>query len=169
LTSSYIYLSPNVSQDDTQLEQLTSTGPFSGTLGAFTTGVRLRTRYSHLIPHPSFNLTTKLWASDSQRVIDSARYFASGFFGLDWQTSSLADLEVIPEGEGMGANTLTPGDTCLKYVEDEDKGWAKGWKSMHQYRATYFPMIRERLGKKNPGIRIEWTDDELYAMQEVRQ
>lgn len=148
-------------QDDSQLAQLTSTGPFSGTLGAFTTGVRLRTRYNHLIP----KTLTKLWASDSQRVIDTARYFASGFFGLDWKDKSIASLEVISEGSELGADTLTPGDTCPNYLNDEEEGWAKGWKSMHKYRATYFPAIRTRLAKQNPDI--EFTDDELYAMQEM--
>lgn len=36
---------------------------------------------------------------------------------------------------------------------------------MHKYRATYFPPIRARLNKQNPGI--EFNDDELYAMQEM--
>jgi acid phosphatase len=146
--------------DDAQLAQLTSTGPFSGTLGAYTTGVRLRTRYQHLIPKDKH---TKLWASDSQRVIDTARYLAAGFFGLDWP--SVASLQVIPETSDIGADTLTPGDTCANYISDTTEGWAKGWKAMHAYRATYFPSIRARLISQNPGL--NFTDDELYAMQEL--
>ncbi|KAF2017465.1 phosphoglycerate mutase-like protein [Aaosphaeria arxii CBS 175.79] len=150
--------------DDTRLAQLTSTGPFSGTLGSFTTGVRFRTRYEHLVaralsrPNP-----TTLWASDSHRVIDTARYFASGLFGIDWK--DVASLDVIPETAEMGGDSLTPGDTCPAYIEDETEGWAKGWKTMHAYRATYLPIARTRLLAQNPGI--EFTDDELYAMQEM--
>lgn len=151
-------------QDDEQLAQLTSTGPFSGSLGAFTTGVRLRTRYQHLVSKAlSWPRPTRLWASDSQRVIDTARYFSTGFFGLDWTNKT--SLEVISEGSELGADTLTPGDTCPRYLEDEEEGWAKGWKSMHKYRATYFPSVRQRLSKQNPGL--ELSDDELYAMQEM--
>ncbi|KAF2745937.1 phosphoglycerate mutase-like protein [Sporormia fimetaria CBS 119925] len=150
--------------DDSQLAQLTSTGPFAGRLGAFTTGVRLRTRYQHLLPKANPpSRKTKLFASDSQRVIDTARHVAAGLFGLDWQTS--ANVEVIPETVDRGANTLTPGETCPNYISDEEEGWAKGWKSMYDFRATYFPSIRARLSKENP--RMNFDDDELYAMQEM--
>ncbi|KAH7116913.1 3-phytase B precursor [Dendryphion nanum] len=150
--------------DDTHLAQLTSTGPFSGTLSSFTTGTRLRTRYSHLLPTPSSPPVT-LWASDSDRVIDTARYFAAGLFGLDYSTKNTAQLQVIPETSDLGADSLTPGDTCPRYVEDEEEGWAKGWKTMHAYRATYLHVPRARLLAQNPGV--EFSDDELYAMQEM--
>ncbi|KAF2465895.1 phosphoglycerate mutase-like protein [Lindgomyces ingoldianus] len=150
--------------DDSQMEQLTSTGPFSGTLGSFTTGVRLRTRYHNLLANPkSLERKTRFWASDSERVIDTARYFGAGFFGLDWERA--AHLEIIPERSDLGGNTLTPGDTCLKYIEDTEEGHDKGPKTMQNYRATYMPAIRERLLKQNPGM--EFTDDEIYAMQEM--
>ncbi|KAL0260462.1 hypothetical protein SLS55_004151 [Diplodia seriata] len=141
-------------------EQLTSTGPFSGVLGAFTTGVRLRTRYHHLLPSsgkPNF------WAGDSSRVIDTARYFAAGFFGLDWEKHST--LHVIPETAELGADTLTPGDTCLAYVEDLEYGHDYGARMLAEYRATYLSHVRKRLLKQNPDI--EFSDAELYSMQEM--
>lgn len=141
-------------------EQLTSTGPFSGVLGAFTTGVRLRTRYHHLLPSggkPNF------WAGDSPRVIDTARYFAAGFFGLDWEDHST--LHIIPETAELGADTLTPGDTCNAYIEDLEYGHDYGARMLAQYRATYLSEIRKRLLKQNPDI--EFTDTELYSMQEM--
>lgn len=141
-------------------EQLTSTGPFSGVLGAFTTGVRLRTRYQHLLPSggkPNF------WAGDSPRVIDTARYFAAGFFGLDWENHST--LHIIPETAELGADTLTPGDTCYAYIEDLEYGHDYGARMLAQYRATYLSEIRKRLLKQNPDI--EFTDTELYSMQEM--
>jgi acid phosphatase len=80
-----------------------------------------------------------------------ARYFAAGFFGLDWQNS--ATLEVISEGPELGADTLTPDDTCPRSIDDEEESWARGRKGMHKYRATYFPNIRKRLSyqTKFPG------------------
>ena len=66
-------------------ESLVSTGPYAGTLEAFETGVKLRTRYKHLLDEALEQKATAFWASDSGRVIDTARYFAAGFFGIDWQ------------------------------------------------------------------------------------
>ena len=91
-------------------EQLTTTGPYAGTLEAFGTGVKLRTRYHHLwndtTPHPP---PTVFWASDAGRVIDTAKYFGAGFFGLDYEQSGRAKLEIISEAGDKGGNTLTPG------------------------------------------------------------
>lgn len=126
--------------------------------------MRLRTRYAHLLTR-AFSLPSKLkfWASDSPRVIDTARYFGTGFFGLDWANTTR--LEIISEHSSLGANTLTPGDTCLAYVEDEEEGHDKGYTMLDRYRATYLGAIRIRLLKQNP--EIEFTDDEIYAMQEM--
>jgi hypothetical protein len=137
--------------DDSQIEQLTSTGPFSGRLGAFTTGVRLRTRYHRLLSVAgSQGPTIKYWASDSPRVIETARYFGAGFFGLDWQDRTT--LEVIPEDASRGADTLTPGDTCLTYYHDPIEGHDYGYTALNQFRATYLGAIRDRLLEQNPGI-----------------
>ncbi|KAF1851927.1 phosphoglycerate mutase-like protein [Cucurbitaria berberidis CBS 394.84] len=146
--------------DDSSLEQLTSTGPFSGTLGSFTTGVRLRTRYKHLQP----DRTTTFWASDSNRVIETAKYFALGFFGIDYQDSNTAALEVISEHFSLGADTLTPGRTCLANKRDEDEGQRKGYRLMGEYRATYLSAIRERLLEQTT---MDFNDQEIYAMQEM--
>jgi len=150
--------------DDSRIEQLTTTGPFSGTLGSFTTGVRLRTRYHDLISRAlSQHRVIKYWASDSQRVIDTARHFGAGFFGLDSQNTTY--LEVISEDSSLGADTLTPGDTCLSYVNDEEEGREKGYTMFYKFRETYLGAIRARLLKHNPDM--EFTEDEIYAMQEM--
>jgi acid phosphatase len=107
---------------------------------------------------------TRIWASDCQRVIDTALHFGKGFYGLYWNISR--SLKVIPETDDLGANTLTPGDTCKTFNQDEEKGHEQGAKMMARYRATYMGPIRERLLKQNPGLQSV-TDDELYAMQEM--
>ena len=143
--------------------QLTSTGPYAGTLSAFTTGVRFRTRYSELIPS---NATTRLWASDSERVIDTARYFASGFFGLDWERKGKADVEIIPETFERGADTLTPGDTCQKYLEDTTHGHDYGANMLAEFQEAYIPAIAQRLVAENPALgKLE--NAEVYSMQEM--
>lgn len=150
--------------EDTQIEQLTSTGPFSGTLGAFTTGVRLRTRYSELLSRArAQSHKIRYWASDGQRVIDTAKFFGAGFFGLDAENST--ELEVISEDASMGANTLTPGDTCLAYVNDKESGHSNGYAMFYKFRSAYLDAISERLLLENPNIKF--TEDEIYAMQEI--
>lgn len=150
--------------DDALIEQLTSTGPFSGTLGAFTTGVRLRTRYSELLSRAlSQGRKIRYWASDCHRVIATARLFGVGFFGLDANNST--ELEIISEDSSLGANTLTPGDTCLAYKNDKENGHSNGYAMFYKFRSTYLGAISERLLLENP--EIQFTEDEIYAMQEM--
>jgi acid phosphatase len=84
---------------------LTTTGPYAGVLEAFTTGIKLGTRYRHLWNESAEDITY-LWASDSGRVIDTARHFSAGFFGLN---NPAAKVTVISEAEDKGGDTLTPG------------------------------------------------------------
>ncbi|KAF5846803.1 hypothetical protein GGP41_004908 [Bipolaris sorokiniana] len=155
------------SSDEQDLEQLTSTGPFAGTLGSFTTGVRLRTRYRHLIDqaasiHPDH--PTTFWASGSNRVIETAKHFAAGFFGLEYANTNTANLSVIPEHSSLGADTLTPGRTCIANKKDKEHGQPKGYRLMRKYRSTYMPPISKRLLEQTG---MEFNDEEIYAMQEM--
>ncbi|KAG0636336.1 histidine phosphatase superfamily [Tuber brumale] len=142
-------------------EQLTTTGPYSGTLEAFTTGVKLRTRYQHLW-EKVLNNHTLFWASECDRVIDTARYFGAGFFGLE---SKRAELQIISEDESKAGDTLTPGDTCKNYVEDPELGHDYGYEMLYKYRATYLPAIAQRLEEENPGL--QFSDSDIYSMQEM--
>lgn len=146
--------------DDADLEQLTNTGPFSGRLGSFTTGVRLRTRYHHLISQALAQNATTYWASGSKRVIETARHFALGFFGLD----APASLEVISEEKSRGANTLTPGRTCHANYIDIQEGKLKGYRLMGEYRNTYLPAIAERLALQTG---LTFSAQDVYSMQEM--
>ncbi|KAI9796572.1 MAG: acid phosphatase pho5 [Candelina submexicana] len=149
-------------EPDKHLEQLTTTGPYAGTLEAFTTGVKLRTRYDHLL-NDSANARTTLWASDSARVIDTARYFSAGFFGIDWQKP--ANLVIIPETGDLGGDTLTPGDTCSKYHKDLIHGHNYGANMLARFQSTYLGAIGDRLEQQNPEIRF--VNSEVYSMQEM--
>lgn len=104
-----------------------------------------------------------LWASDCNRVIETARHFSTGFFGLD--SSSSAKLHVIPETSDLGADTLTPGDTCLNYRLDFHRGHDNGARQLVNFRSTYLPSVSSRLHKQNPGI--TFSDAEIYSMQEL--
>ncbi|KAF2762490.1 multiple inositol polyphosphate phosphatase [Pseudovirgaria hyperparasitica] len=152
------------SDPQTHFEQLTSTGPFAGKLGAFTTGIKLRTRYAHLLPKRlAPNGKTNFWASDSARVIETARHFGAGFFGLNWEDTST--LHVIPETAERGGDTLTPGDTCKRYLHDMQKGHDQGYSKIVEFRDTYIGAAKERLLKDNP--EFKFTNEEVFAMQEL--
>lgn len=129
--------------------------------------MRLRTRYQHLLEKAFAQQQGKsinFWASDSNRVIETARYFALGFFGLDYQTRNTAVLEVISEGGSQGANTLTPGRTCLRNKQDNAEGQTKGYRMMGQFRHRYVIPIRERLLSLTG---LFFSDQDIYSMQEI--
>ncbi|KAF2993680.1 acid phosphatase pho5 [Curvularia kusanoi] len=146
--------------DDESLEQLTSTGPFSGRLGSFTTGTRLRTRYQQLASRAVARNQTSYWASGSPRVIETARHFALGFFGLD----ALTDLQVVSEEKSLGGDTLTPGRTCPANLVDVEEGKAKGYRLMGAYRETYLPAIATRLSASTG---VKFTQQDVFSMQEM--
>ena len=153
--------------DDSNLEQLTNTGPFSGTLGSFTTGVRLRSRYQHLLPSTAthnISRPTTFWASGSNRVVQTAKHFALGFFGIDYEETNTASLRIIPEHPSLGGDTLTPGRTCLANKLDTKEGRMKGYRLSGKYRATYLAPIRKRLLAQTG---MTFSDQDVYAMQEM--
>ncbi|KAL4917720.1 histidine phosphatase superfamily [Aspergillus aurantiobrunneus] len=153
------------STPEQDLDQLTRTGPFSGTLGAFTTGARLLTRYQHLLPLDS---KIRFWASDCQRVIETAQYFAFGLLGLDWEQSGKAELEVIPETLDRRANTLTPGDSCLNYIKDTENGHDRGANMLALFQQAYAPAIAERLISEQGNSALGgFTNVEVFSMQEM--
>lgn len=145
-----------------QFEQLTTMGRYAGTLQSFGTGTKLRTRYEKLLEQALFRNQTTFWAAQSDRVIDTARYFATAFFGVDWETR--AKLIPIPETPDRGANTLTPGRGCPKYATSP-QGHSYGDERSMAFRSTFLPGVRARLLKQNPGI--TFSDSEVYTMMEM--
>ena len=104
------------------------------------------------------------WASDSQRVIETAKYFATGLYGLDWEENGMV-LHVIPETNDLGGDSLTPGDTCTAYRTDTEKGHDFGYKQLWKFRNTYLPAISARFNAQNPTF--NFTNEEVYSMQEL--
>ncbi|KAK3684713.1 hypothetical protein LTR37_020007 [Vermiconidia calcicola] len=145
-------------------ESLVSTGPYAGTLEAFSAGVKLRTRYKTLLDQVLAAGSISYWASDSERVIDTARYFGAGFFGIE--THELAKLHIIPETQDRGADTLTPGRTCHNYRNNTNKlGHDYGYRMMDAIRSMYEPAIVERLAKQNADM--PFTEAEIFTMQTI--
>lgn len=149
---------------ESQAGQLIPTGPFAGTLGAFKAGVALRTRYAKLRDVAIFRNHTNFWAADSPRVVDTARYFAAGFYGLDWK-DDMANLHVVPETDDLGADTLTTGTTCTAYKSDPDGGRQKGLAKLEEWQNTYLPPTIQRFEEQNPGLNL--SIQEAWTMQEL--
>ena len=85
-----------------QLEQETLTGPAAGSQRMFTLGSEFRARYRDLWGFRQHG-PVKVWSSDSRRVIHSATYFSTAFFGVDVDVS----VEVVPETMEQWGNSLT--------------------------------------------------------------
>ena len=92
-----------------QLDQETLTGPAAGSLTMFRMGEEFRGRYPIIwnFEKQGGNVSrvdsVKVWASDSERVIHSAKYFSMAFFGANTNIT----LEVIPETKSRWGNSLT--------------------------------------------------------------
>ncbi|KAI7339633.1 phosphoglycerate mutase-like protein [Hortaea werneckii] len=147
-----------------RFENLVATGAYAGTLEAFATGVKLKSRYEHLLDDALARKQTTFWASGSKRVIETAKYFGAGFFGVDWPV--FADLQVIPETRKRRTSTLTPGKSCRKYGDNVDGyGHDYGARMLYNWRSQYLPPIVARLQRENPGI--SFTEAHVYSMQEL--
>ncbi|PNS14048.1 Acid phosphatase PHO1 [Sphaceloma murrayae] len=146
-----------------RLEQLVPVGPYAGTLQAFQTGTEMRTRYEDLVEEATRRGQTVFWASGSRRVEETARYWAAGMWGLEWE--GRARLEVVGEEEGRGADTLTPGRTCERYREDDAMGRAMGYRKLEDWMGVYLPRVRERF--KSIASEVDFTNVEVFTMQEM--
>lgn len=143
-------------------EALTDSGPYAGTLQAFNTGKKLRQRYEHLV---NTNQTTIFWSCSAGRDVETAKYFANGFFGKSWEENGSARLEIIPELAHRGGDTLTPGDTCLNYINDKINGHDKGYTELGRWQDIFTEGIRERLKVDAGGL--SFTPLEVYSMMEM--
>jgi acid phosphatase len=85
-----------------QLEQETLTGPAAGSMRMFSLGSEFRARYNDVWDFRDHG-QIKVWSSDSTRVIHSAKYFSSGFFGVNTDVT----VEVIPETLEQWGDSLT--------------------------------------------------------------
>lgn len=150
------------SPTDPAFENLTAEGPFAGTKQAHDTGSKLRQRYGHLVPTEK---TVRFWTCSSERDIETARFFANGFFGEEWEGRGKARLEIIPEEADRGGNTLTPGDTCLKYVDDLVEGHDKGYGKLEAWQKVFTRPIADRLTKSASAVKLSHLD--IYSMMEM--
>lgn len=162
------FASPLRARDGT-FDDLTAASPYAGTLSAFKLGTTLRSRYSHLLAYEAEG-PTSLWSASSPRDVETARYFADGLFGRDWalpNATNPASLHIIPETEERGSNTLTPSDTCTRYIHDKVSGHDKGYHKLAEWQRVFTRPISARLSAANPAIDPALSPLEVYGMMEL--
>lgn len=126
-----------------------------GTAQLFDSGVHHYLRYGQL-----YNSTTQphkpvIRTTSQSRMLNSAKYWILGFFGLDG--ASAANLEVIIEAAGFN-NTLAPYETC----NNSDTLTVGDNYLVPTWNAIYLPNITQRLAPYVSGLNL--TDDMTFGM-----
>ena len=138
--------------DPAMCAQETWTGPYAGLLTGYTRGLNYRDRYGHLYDGESI---LPIFSSGYERIIETARKFGEGFLGYNYST--LAAINIIPESESQGANSLTP--TC---VSDNDTAVCESLTGL----LPQFYVAADRLNKQNSGLNLNATDI-YYLMRKL--
>jgi acid phosphatase len=142
-----------------QLEQETLTGPAAGSLRMFTLGSEFRARYPDVWSYKNHG-STNIWSSNSTRVIDSAKYFSSAFFGVNTNVT----VEVIPETLQQWGNSLTTSSSCLAFQKGKFNATYGYLLAAQTYQRTFLPKITKRLSKLS---NYKFTDHDVLAMSYI--
>ncbi|PSR78997.1 hypothetical protein PHLCEN_2v7184 [Hermanssonia centrifuga] len=122
-----------------------------GRLQLFDHGVSFALKYPHL-------KASTLLAGLQDRVVESAQWFANGYFGRAWGGLNATTLQTIPE-DNVTISWITPMNTCKNWQYDYGNNATITWGNV------YLPPIAKRLNKLLPGVKLS-TDDvhgALYA------
>ncbi|KAG0707683.1 phosphoglycerate mutase-like protein [Suillus ampliporus] len=111
----------------------------------FDHGVEFALKYPHLT-------TDVILSSDSDRVVESARWFALGFFGLD---PDVRIVTVSDTDDPVSWITPAPGPACPKF------DFSFGRQVTLTWTKHYLPAITDRLNMLLPGV--GFTDDDIHG------
>ncbi len=134
--------------DNSSYEMLSTTGPYAGSHSAFVRGVALRKRYNRLYNNNGSKYS--IFIAGQQRLIDTAKAFARGFFKQDYD--NVVDLKIIPEDANQGLNTLTPFVTCQNFDFNDNKV------RLSQYPSDYLEDLSILLNNETPGLNLTKSD-----------
>lgn len=105
------------------------------------------------------NVRPVIRTTSQRRMLDSARYWSLGFFGLD--AADKVDLEVLEEAKHKNS-TLSPKYTCKNARK---KKFKFGRQLAATWKATYLPPITARFQSLTDNW--TWTDEDVYAMMSL--
>lgn len=77
----------------------------------------------------------------------------------------MAKLHIIPETSDREADTLAPGDTCLRYIEDKTSGHDQGYYKLALGQQIIRKPTAHRLCAENG--RFVFSDMDVYSMMEM--
>nr|VWO95905.1 Major glycerophosphoinositol permease GIT3 (GroPCho permease GIT3) (Glycerophosphodiester transporter GIT3) [Ganoderma boninense] len=118
-----------------------------GRLQLFQHGVDFRLKYPQL-------QADSILAGLQDRVVESAQWFAQGYFGRSWATLNATEFSTIAENSTT-PSWITPMDTC------ENWQYAYGNNATIEWGAIYLPPIAKRLNKLLPGVNL--TNDNVHG------
>ncbi|KAI0346521.1 phosphoglycerate mutase-like protein [Trametopsis cervina] len=113
----------------------------------FDHGVEFKLKYPQLTP-------TTVLAGLQDRVVESAQWFANGYFGRDWASLNSTMFKVIAE-DNVTASWITPMNTCKNWQ------YAFGNNATIAWGTHYLPPIAARLNKLIPGVNL--TVDDVHG------
>ncbi|KAI5297818.1 hypothetical protein KEM56_004519, partial [Ascosphaera pollenicola] len=129
----------------------TFSGPYAGRADAFMRGAQYRGRYNHLLSEESKKTVVPFFATGFQRVIETARMFGQGFFGYEY--SNVSALNIIPEDDNRGGDSLTPWCYANDTVDMDN--------IQHEIeRFPQFKVAAERFNSQNKGLNL--TSHDIY-------
>jgi hypothetical protein len=111
--------------------------------------------YGHLYPNNGSKIIVR--STTQNRMTESAEYFLSGFFGLQWPKN--ATLELIIEGDGFN-NSLAGYYQCPNSHKEASGG---GKKATYQYVDIYLADAAKRFNLWSDDF--VWTPTDAFAAQ----
>ncbi|TBU32593.1 phosphoglycerate mutase-like protein, partial [Dichomitus squalens] len=118
-----------------------------GRLQLFEHGVNFRLKYPKL-------QADSILAGNQDRVVESAQWFAQGYFGRSWATLNGTEFSTIAE-DSVTPSWITPMNTCKKWQ------YAYGNNATVEWGSIYLPPIAKRLNKLLPGVNL--TTDNVHG------
>lgn len=127
---------------------INSEGPYTGYETLLKAGTAFRAKYNSLYdpeePLPIF-------IAASERVYDSALFFAQGFLGLNYSDDKLNKV-VVSENKSQGINSLTPRWGCTAFNSTSNAA------AVAKFPSDYIKKIISRFIEGNSGLNVTSAD-----------
>lgn len=131
-------------EQETNTSNVIASNPYMGEVDAINLGQYVWSNYKNLISNE-----IPVFSSSDGRVYDTAKNFVKG---LNQYGNLSVSIQIIPEGDKYGANSLTPGDSCTLYDSSENSDYVANMTS------EYLSNARKRVTSENPQVNLTNAD-----------